>query len=87
MSANLPLPSKDGKRIFFVGAKHRGEVMRYDLGTHTLTPFLPGFSADGMGFTKDGQHMAYISYPDKILWQSRTNGSDRHQLTFPSMFA
>lgn len=87
MSANLPLPSRDGKKIFFVGSKRRGEVMRYDLGTHTMTPFLPGFSAYGLSFTKDGQRMAYVSYPEGILWQSRTDGSDRHQLTFPPIYA
>jgi Tol biopolymer transport system component len=61
--------------------------MRYDFRTHALTPFLPGFSGGGLSFTKDGGRMAYVSYPDGILWQSRTDGSDKHQLTFPPMEA
>ena len=61
--------------------------MRYDLRTHSLAPYLPGFSAHGLSFSRDGQRMAYVSHPQGILWQSRTDGSDRHQLTFPPMAA
>ena len=61
--------------------------MRYDLKTHSLAPYLPGFSAQWLSFSRDGQRMAYVSYPQGILWQSRTDGSDRHQLTFPPMWA
>jgi serine/threonine protein kinase/WD40 repeat protein len=87
LSASSPLPSKDGKKIFFIGGRRRGEVIRYDFRTHVLTPFLPGISAEGLSFTRDGERMAYVSYPEGILWQSRTDGSDKHQLTFPPMEA
>ena len=87
MNTESPLPSKDGKKIYFIGARRRGEVMRYDLKTQNLTPFMPGFSANELSFTKDGKGMAYVSYPEGILWQSRTDGSDKHQLTFPPMEA
>ncbi|MGA3068870.1 MAG: protein kinase [Terracidiphilus sp.] len=85
MSAESPLPSKDGKKIFFIGVLLRGEVMRYDPETHTLAPFLPGFSAEGLNFSKDGRRMVWASYPEGILWQSKTDGSDRIQLTFARM--
>jgi eukaryotic-like serine/threonine-protein kinase len=87
MSAESPLPSRDGKRIFFIGSLRRGEVMRYDLKTHSLVPFLPGFSAEGLDFSKDGQRMVWVSYPDGILWQSKVDGSDRIQLTSAPMKA
>jgi Tol biopolymer transport system component len=87
MSSTSPLPSKDGKKIFFIGGRRRCEVMRYDLRTHTLAPSLPGLSAQDLSFTRDGERMAYVSYPDGILWQSRRDGGDRHQLTFPPMEA
>jgi Tol biopolymer transport system component/DNA-binding winged helix-turn-helix (wHTH) protein len=87
ISTMCPLPGKDGGKIFFAGILRRGEVMRYDLKTHALTPFLPGFSASGLDFTKDGKRMVYASFPDGILWQSRIDGADRHQLTFPPMHA
>jgi dipeptidyl aminopeptidase/acylaminoacyl peptidase len=85
LSAECPLPSKDGKKVFFVGILRRGELMRYDLKTHALAPFLPGFSAAGLDFTKDGQRMVYVSFPEGVLWQSRIDGTDRHQLTFPPL--
>jgi eukaryotic-like serine/threonine-protein kinase len=87
LNSTSPLPSKDGKKIFFIGGTRRGEVMRYDFKTHALAPFMPGFSAQGLSFTKDGERMAYVSFPEGILWQSRTDGSDKHQLTFPPMQA
>jgi Tol biopolymer transport system component len=87
MSAQSPLPSRDGKRIFFIGSLRRGEVMRYDLKTRSLEPFLPGFSATGLNFSKDGQRMVWVSYPDGILWQSKVDSSDRIQLTFAPMQA
>jgi eukaryotic-like serine/threonine-protein kinase len=87
LSASSPLPSKDGKKIFFIGGRRRGEVIRYDFRTHALSPFLPGLSAEGLSFTRDGERLAYVSYPEGILWQSRTDGGDKHQLTFPPMWA
>jgi Tol biopolymer transport system component len=87
MSAEAPLPSKDGKRIFFIGSLRRGEVVRYDPRTHTLGPFLPGLSALDLNFSKDGQRMVWASYPDGTLWQSKADGSDRIQLTFAPMEA
>jgi serine/threonine protein kinase len=87
MSAGSPLPSQDGKKIFFIGSVRRGEVMRYDQKTHSLEPFLTGFSAVGLDFSKDGQRMVWTSFPDGILWQSKVDGSDKIQLTFPPMRA
>jgi Tol biopolymer transport system component len=87
MSAGSPLPSKDGKSVFFIGSVRRGEVMRYDQKTHSLEPFLRGFSAVGLDFSKDGQRMVWTSFPDRVLWQSKVDGSDKIQVTFPPMEA
>lgn len=85
--AYAPLPGKDGSRIFFSGANRRGELIRWDPRTGTLVPFLPGLSAKDLDFSRDGQHLAYVSYPDSTLWYSRADGTDRHQLTFPPVQA
>ena len=85
MNAYSPTPSKDGKRIFFVGVLPRGEVLRLDTKSGHFVPFLPGLSGEGLSYTRDGQSMAYVSYPAGILWQSKADGSDRRQLTFPPM--
>jgi serine/threonine protein kinase/Tol biopolymer transport system component len=80
-----PLPSKDGKKLFVVGALARGELTRYDTKSATFAPFLSGISADGVSFSKDGEWVAYVSYPDTTLWKSKSDGSQRIQLTYPPL--
>jgi eukaryotic-like serine/threonine-protein kinase len=87
MSAVAPLISRDGKTIFFIGVKRRGELIRYDLKTHSSSLHLGGISAEMVTSTKDGQKIAYVSYPENILWESKPDGGDRHQVTFPPMRA
>jgi Tol biopolymer transport system component len=83
MNSEAPLPNKDGTKIFFIGATRRGELVRYEPTTRSFTPYLPGLSAEGVVFTKDGQRVAYVSFPEGILWQSKTDGSERRELSFP----
>ena len=45
-------------------------------------PFLGGISAEFLDFSKDGQWVAYVSYPEGTLWRSKADGSERLQLTF-----
>jgi len=78
-----PVPSRDGKTVFATGTKQRGELVRYDLTSHTFVPFLPSISGSNLTFSADGQWMAYVSYPDHCLWRSRSDGSERLQLTVP----
>ena len=75
----------EGKQIFTIGTKRRGELIRYDVKSHQFVPFLSGISAISPTFSKDGQWVAYISYPDHTLWRSRSDGSERRQLTYPPM--
>jgi Tol biopolymer transport system component len=35
--------------------------------------------------SRDGKWIIYVSYPDRALWRSRSDGSERVQLTFPPM--
>jgi Tol biopolymer transport system component len=80
-----PVSSKDGKEIFAIGNLGRTEIVRYNLRNRHFIPYLPGTSADGLTFSKDGEWVAYTSYPDGTLWRSRVDGSERVQLTFPPM--
>ena len=82
-----PLPSKDGKKLFAVGALSRGELDRYDANSTQFMPFLSGISADGVSFSKDGQWAAYVSYPDGTLWRSKLDGSERMQLSYAPLTA
>jgi eukaryotic-like serine/threonine-protein kinase len=78
-------PSRDGKQIFAIGTKRRGELVRFDMTSHQFVPFLSGISAVDPTFSRDGQWVAYTSYPDHTLWRSRSDGTDRRQLTYPPM--
>jgi serine/threonine protein kinase/Tol biopolymer transport system component len=87
MAFYSPVPSKDGKKLFVVGALDRGELTRYDVKSGAFVPFLSGISADSVRFSKDGQWVAYMSFPDGTLWKSRADGSQRMQLTYPPLTA
>lgn len=82
-----PFPSKDGKQLFVVGRTSRGELVRYDAKTSQFAPFLSGISAEHVAFSKDGQPVAYVTYPEGILWRSKPDGSERLQLTYPPLYA
>jgi Tol biopolymer transport system component/DNA-binding winged helix-turn-helix (wHTH) protein len=79
-----PVPSKDGKRIFAVGAQPRSELVRYDRRSG-FASYLGGISATDLAFSPDGQWIAYVSVPEGILWRSKADGSQRLQLTEPTM--
>lgn len=78
----LPIPSKDGKRIFAMGGLPRSEVLRYD--GRSFLPYLGNVSAQDLAFSADGQRVAYVSVPELTLWSSKIDGSDRIQLSDPN---
>ncbi len=80
-----PVPSKDGKRLFVIGSQPRGELARYDARSGQFVPYLGGISASHVSFSKDGQWVAYYSFPEGSLWRSKIDGGERLQLTFPPM--
>lgn len=87
VSYGFPIFNKDGKSIFAVESIRRGELQRYDTGTRQFVPFLNSISAQDIAFSKDGQWVAYVTYPDGILWRSRPDGTEKLQLSFPPVYA
>jgi Tol biopolymer transport system component len=87
LNSLMPLPSIDGKKLYVVGQKLRGEITRYDSRLGQWVPYLSSISAEFVNFSRDGQWVAYVSFPDGALWRSRIDGSDRLQLTFSPMQA
>jgi Tol biopolymer transport system component/DNA-binding winged helix-turn-helix (wHTH) protein len=79
----LPVPSKDGKRIYAMGGLPRSEVLRYD--GKSFVPYFGGSSAADLAFSADGQRVVYVSVPEQTLWSSKIDGSDRIQLSDPSV--
>jgi serine/threonine protein kinase/Tol biopolymer transport system component len=88
-SSPLPLtssiPAKDGKKLFVVGQTNRGELMRWTPGG--FAPYLGGISGEFAAFTRDGQWVAYVLYPQGTLWRSKVDGSEKMQLTYPPKYA
>jgi Tol biopolymer transport system component/DNA-binding winged helix-turn-helix (wHTH) protein len=90
-----PAPGRDGKTIFATGVNRKTAWFRYDLASHTFAPFSiganesaaptqAGWPGYNITFSADGQWVAYVSQADNALWRSRSDGSDRLQLTVPS---
>jgi Tol biopolymer transport system component/DNA-binding winged helix-turn-helix (wHTH) protein len=82
-----PLPSADGKKLFAVGTRRRAELVRYDAKSGEFVPYMGGISAGDLDFSRDGQWVTYVSYPERTLWRSKLDGSARLQLTFPPVHA
>lgn len=81
------IPSQDGKKLFVVGQTFRGELNRYDMKSGQFVPALGGISAEYVDFSKDGQWVTYVAYPEGTLWRSRVDGSERLQLSYPPGYA
>jgi Tol biopolymer transport system component len=82
-----PTPSRDGSHLFVVGELRRGELTRYDENSKQFVPFLNGISANDLQFSHDGKWVAYVTYPERAMWKSRIDGTERLQLTAPPMRA
>jgi len=82
-----PLPSEDGRRLYVVGVQQRAELVRYEAKSGDFIPFLGGISAADVEFSRDGQWVVYVSYPEHTLWRSKADGSERLQLTYPPLRA
>ena len=82
-----PTPALSGNRLFVIGEQQRAELQRFDLKSRQFVPFLNGLAGGEIDFSQDGQWMTYASYPDGFLWRSRTDGSQKLQLTSAPMDA
>lgn len=87
MTLVSPIPGKDGRKLFVVGKKSRGELVRYDAQSKLLMPFLSGISAEHVSFSRDGEWVAYVAFPEGTLWRSKRDGSQRLQLSYPPLYA
>jgi Tol biopolymer transport system component/DNA-binding winged helix-turn-helix (wHTH) protein len=79
--------SPDGRTIFALSSLKHGELMRYDPHTKTTSLYASGLSAEGVSFSRDGEWVAYVKYPQGELWRSRVDGSEPLQLSSRPLFA
>jgi Tol biopolymer transport system component len=83
LAINAWTVSPDGKKLFVDAALGRAELVRYDPRSKQFVPFLSGISVGELDYSRDGQWVTYVSYPDGTLWRSRADGSYNLQLTYP----
>jgi len=76
-----PQPSLDGKSIYVIGEQPRSELVRYDVKSGQIAPYLEGISARTVSFSRDGRWVSYVSYPEGNLWRCRIDGSEKLRLT------
>ena len=76
-----PFPSRDGRQIFAESTDRRGDLLRYDLKTKQLEPYLNGVSAEMLNFSADGRTVIYTSYPAGMLSRSNKDGSGIQQVS------
>jgi Tol biopolymer transport system component len=84
-----PTIAADGSKIFAIGWQLKGEVVRYDDPSRQFVPMLgrESLSGEWLNFSTDEEWIAYVSHPEPSLWRSRSDGTDRMQLTFQPMRA
>ena len=87
LTLGSPLASPDGTKLFVVGRTERGVLERYSDRDKTFKPYLSGISAESVAFSKDGNWIAYVTFPEGTLWRSRLDGSDRLRLSEPPLTA
>jgi Tol biopolymer transport system component len=63
----------------------RGELVRFDAQSRQLQPYLSGISAEWVDFSPDGKFVAYVTFPEGILWRANRDGSNPIQLTDPPL--
>ena len=85
LSYSAPEPSQDGEKIFVIGEARRGELVRFDTTAGNFEPFAAGISASQADFSRDGKRLVFVSFRDGSLWQSRIDGTERTQLSFPPL--
>ena len=84
-SIGRPAISEDGKQLYAAALERHGELSVYDSSSRNFVPYLSGISACYVDFSRDGEWIAYVSYPEGALWRSRIDGSDKRRLTSPPL--
>ena len=87
LSSLAPAFSPDGRTLFVVGHQMRGELQQFDPRIGQFVRYMDGISAEFVDFSRDGQWVAYVEYPEGTLWRSRVDGTQRLQLSFPPLLA
>ena len=80
-----PLPIRDGSRILAFGSRSEFEHEIYAADLRQHLPFLRGARGLDLEVSRDGNWVAFQRMPDRTLWRSKMDGSERVQLAAPPM--
>ena len=83
LAYSSPAPALAGDRLFVIGEQQKAQLQHLDAKSQQFVPFLNGISAGETDFSRDGKWVTYVSFPDDLLWRSRSDGSEKMQLTYP----
>lgn len=67
LSSLAPAFSPDGRTLFLVGHQMRGELQQFDPRIGQFVRYMDGISAEFANFSRDGQWVAYVDYPEGTL--------------------
>lgn len=81
-----PIPSRDGSKIFAQSVTLHGQLERYDSQSKEMKPYLSGISAEFLTYSPDGKSVAYVTFPQGILWRANLDGTGLVQLTQPPFY-
>jgi DNA-binding winged helix-turn-helix (wHTH) protein/Tol biopolymer transport system component len=81
-----PAPTRDGTKLIASGRTRRGELVRLDPQSKQFQRFLGGISAEFLTYSHDGKSIAYVTFPEGVLWRANPDGSNPVQLTNPPVY-
>ena len=82
----VPIQLRNG-RAHAVGSTPLGLLERFDTRARSWQPHLGGISAESVEYSRDGQSLAYVTYPGGELWVRGADGSRSIRLTAAPMQA
>lgn len=62
-------------------------LVRYDPSSQRVQPVNLGVNPVEVNYSRDGQWIAYVEYPERTLWRARADGGDALKLTFAPLRA
>lgn len=74
-------PGRDNDGLFMIGKIAQGAMQMFDEKLKRFVPFLDGLAAADFVISPDKKWMAYKDFPQRRLWRSRLDGSEKLQLT------
>jgi Tol biopolymer transport system component/DNA-binding winged helix-turn-helix (wHTH) protein len=81
-----PSTAPGGDRVYFIGASAQYELLRAMPHSTAFTALDQNLSSAALAhYSQDGKWIAWLNASDNSLWRSRTDGTERMELSTPPM--